>query len=112
LSRGALLSAVAVEVGVIKRRAYVQKNDTYRHLRPLLKDQDRAVVYRMPTEAELAAEKHRRALKDAEVRQRVRVPKVRLDVGGHQHPRSAPADETGLKNKDLGLPVDAFDVAA
>jgi hypothetical protein len=112
LSRGALLSAVAVEPGVIKRRAYVQKNDTYQHLRPALKGQERAVVYRMPTEAELAAAKHKRALKDADGCQRPRVPKVRLDPGRHQHPRSASAAETGLKNKDLGLPADAFDVAA
>lgn len=112
LSRGGLLSAVAVEVGVIKRRVYVQKNDTYRHLRPLLKNQERAVVYRMPTEAELAAEKHKRALKDADVRQRVRVPKVRLDPGRQQHPRSSQAHEIGMKNNDLGLPIDAFEVAA
>lgn len=112
LDRGTLLSMIAVEPGVIKRRAYVQKNDTYQHLRPALKGQERAVVYRMPTEAELAAAKHKRALKDAEVRQGLRVPKVRLDPGRQQHPRSSSASETGLKNKDLGLPVDAFDVAA
>lgn len=112
LDRVTFLSLLAVETGVIKRRAYIQKNDTYRHLRAAAKAQERAVVYRLPTTEELAAAKHKKALKDAEVRQRLRVPKVRLDPGGRQHPRSASAAETGLKNNDLGLPADAFDVAA
>ncbi|CAA2142811.1 hypothetical protein [Hyphomicrobium sp. ghe19] len=112
LDRGTFLSLLSVELGIEKRRAYIDKNDTYRHLRRAARSQGRAVVYRIPTAEELAAARHKRALKDAETRQRMRVPKARPEPGVQQHPRGAPASETGLKNKGLGVDASVFDVAA
>lgn len=106
------LSMLAAEPGVLKRRPYIQKNETYRHLRAALKGQERATVYRIPTAQELAAARHRRDLKAAEIGRGLRVPKTRLTPGGQQpSPRQSRA-RNGLENNDLGLPISDYEVAA
>lgn len=112
LDRCSFLSLLAVEPGVIKRRAYINKNETYKHLRAVLKGQERAVVYRIPTGPELAAVKHKRALDAAERCHGKRVAKVRLEPGGRRPPEASPAQQNGVTNKDLGLPASAYGVAA
>jgi len=112
IDRCSFLALLAVEPGVIKRRAYIQKNETYKHLRAVLRNQERATVYRIPTGPELAAVKHKRALQEAERCQGRGVAKVRLEPGGRQQARPPAAHRNGLENKDLGLPTSAYGVAA
>ncbi|WP_409560238.1 hypothetical protein [Hyphomicrobium sp. MC8b] len=112
LSRGTFLSLLTVELGVEKRRAYIDKNDTFRHLRAAARSQGRATIYRIPTAEELAAAKHKRALKDAEARHRMRMPKARLDGGVRPHPQRTRANEIEPQNKGLGVDAPVFDVAA
>jgi hypothetical protein len=112
LDRGSFLAQIVEAEGVLKKRPYVQKNETYRHLRPFVHGRDRVTVYRIPTAAELAAVKHKRTLREAEARRGMRVPKVRLEPGGHKPPRTAPAAENPVLNNELDVSHVAFDEAA
>ncbi len=112
LDRGTFLSMLAVEIGVVKRRAYVQKNDTYRHLRQCVHGQQRAVVYRMPNGEELAAARHKRALKDGGGGPRMTMPKVRLDPGGHKQARALRHSSKDRDINNLGMDAPVYGVAA
>lgn len=112
ISRDAFLSMLAVEPGVIKRRPYVQKNETYKHLRKALKGQDRATVYRIPTAAELAAVMHKKAVSAASACAGPTPPRARPDRGRQAQSGPPRAAQKTAEHKDLGLPVSDYSAAA
>lgn len=96
------LAYLAAQPGVQKKRAYVKKNETFRHLRGCTNGQERAVVYRIPTSAEMAALKHKASLAAAEARQGRPASgqhKVRLTPGGPKHPAVTPATRRAAETR-------------